>query len=99
MKRWTTSDILSSAHLRRRGYADAFFAAARRDGPYWVLDARQFSELRERYAPIAGLGDLLWLFLHPLARWIDRRFQTRLSSCAACSRRRAWLNRLLPAWE
>jgi hypothetical protein len=43
-----------------------------------------------------GLGDLVARLADPIARLADRHLRTKLAGCSACSRRRAWLNRLLP---
>lgn len=50
-----------------------------------------------------GLGDVVDRVAKPIARWVDgqtrrlpRRYRTRLAGCSACSRRRRWLNLLVP---
>jgi hypothetical protein len=50
-----------------------------------------------------GLGDWVDGWAKPIGRWIDhqtkrlsKRYRTHLAGCSACSRRRYWLNRLVP---
>lgn len=93
---WTTGDILATSSLRRRGYAHAVFSRAKLHDGRWVLSKKDFQFIRKHYAPVLGLGDLLWLVIHPVARFIDRFAETNLQICKACSRRRAWLNRAFP---
>jgi hypothetical protein len=53
-----------------------------------------------------GLGDVAYRVAHPIGCWLDRRTarlggamawaKTGLCGCSACSRRRRWLNALVP---
>ena len=53
-----------------------------------------------------GLGDQVYRLAHPIGCWLDRRTaklggrlawaKTGLCGCSACSRRRQWLNALVP---
>lgn len=49
----------------------------------------------KHYRP-AGLGDLVHAVAQPIARAIDRVAGTRISTCSACAKRRAALNRAVP---
>ncbi len=83
--------MISRRDVAGRGYA----------GPFPAPTGRAWR------API-GLGDLAWRIAHPIAHLVDRfgrpRLQSlgvwrpgfRLTTCGACSRRRALYNRLLP---
>lgn len=46
--------------------------------------------------PPVGLGDLVERFAQPIARFLDRTIGTHLAGCTACSRRRRYLNHLVP---
>jgi len=43
-----------------------------------------------------GLGDLVHVLALPVAKALDSVFGSRLSTCKACSKRRAWLNSRVP---
>jgi hypothetical protein len=42
------------------------------------------------------LGDLVERFARPIAAFLDRALGTHLTGCPACSRRRQYLNHLVP---
>ncbi len=44
----------------------------------------------------SGLGDLVYSFANPVARFIDRWFWTNLTGCAPCKERRIKWNKLIP---
>lgn len=81
------------ARDRPRGYAESFLAVGRTEGDEIIIDDAEFAKLKERWTGVL-LGNRIHQWILPLARWLDARFGTKLSSCAACSRRVAFLNRL-----
>ena len=53
------------------------------------------------YRPIQGLGDWVEGWAKPIGCWLDRRtakwkYKTALCGCSACSRRRRFLNIIVP---
>lgn len=46
--------------------------------------------------PPVPLGTLVERFVQPIARFLDRTLGTHLAGCSACSRRRQYLNHLVP---
>lgn len=67
-----------------------------------ILESREFKHKPRRrqhgvhaVRPL-GLGDAVERVVQPLARLSDRVLKTKLAGCSACSRRRAWLNQVMP---
>lgn len=46
--------------------------------------------------PPLPLGDFIERYAQPIARFLDRTMGTHLAGCSACSRRRRYLNHLVP---
>jgi len=78
------------AENRRPGYLQECMESGLVAGKYIAIHPDRFAELRRKYKP---WGDRLHDFLKPIAKWIDRKFGTRLATCSACNRRREGLNR------
>lgn len=98
---------LAAVHAQRDpAYVSELLRLARkRDGGRLWFDRKEWDAFQTRWgrrpsgAPCKrgfGLGDLVYALVHPVAVWLDRWIGTRLATCGACAKRRAWLNAIRP---
>ncbi len=56
----------------------------------------RYAKLTGRPADTSGLGDVVARVAKPIARAMDRLFNTHLANCMECDERRRWLNGKFP---